>query len=80
VLPAGDYVTLLHVGPYDGLVQANAALQQWASQRHVRWAMDGETWLGRIERYLTDPSQEPDPSKLETELAYLTASDSPEKG
>jgi effector-binding domain-containing protein len=79
VLPAGDYVTLLHVGPYDGLVQANAALQQWASERDVRWAMDGETWLGRIERYLTDPSQEPDPSKFQTELAYLTATDPPQK-
>lgn len=34
--------------------------------------MDGEsTWIGRIERYLTDPSQEPDPSRWETEIAYL---------
>jgi effector-binding domain-containing protein len=33
ILPAGRYATLLHVGPYDGLVQANAALQQWAVKR-----------------------------------------------
>ena len=31
VLPAGDHVTLLFRGHYDGLVAANAEVQQWAS-------------------------------------------------
>jgi effector-binding domain-containing protein len=72
VLPAGRYVTLLHVGPYDELIDANAALQRWAEERGLRWRKeDGSTWSGRVERYLTDPSAQPDPSAWETELAYL---------
>jgi effector-binding domain-containing protein len=30
ILPAGRYVVLRHIGNYDGLIDANAALQQWA--------------------------------------------------
>ena len=72
VLPAGDYVTLLFRGHYDGLIAANGAVQQWGEQHGVRWAMDGPTaWRGRIEQYLTDPSEEPDPARWETEVAYL---------
>mgnify|MGYP003693772785 CR=1 FL=1 len=49
LLPAGDYVTLLFRGHYDGLVAANAAVQQWGEQHGVRWAMDSPTaWRARI--------------------------------
>jgi effector-binding domain-containing protein len=76
MLPAGRYVTLLHVGPYDGLVNANAALRRWAQERGILWQIDDASiWGGRIERYLTDPSQEPDPSAWKTEVAYLIADD-----
>lgn len=72
VLPAGRYVTLRHLGPYDGLVSANAALQQWAQERGIQWQMtDDSRWGARLEQYLTDPSREPDPSRWETVLAYL---------
>ena len=72
LLPAGDYVTLLFRGHYDGLVAANAAVQQWGEQHGVRWAMDSPTaWRARIEQYLTDPRDEPDPAQWETEIAYL---------
>jgi hypothetical protein len=72
VLPAGCYVTLLHVGPYSGLASANAVLQQWAREHGIRWQMTGkDRWGGPVERYLTDPSREPDPSRWETELAHL---------
>lgn len=71
-LPAGDYVTLLYRGPYDGLVAANAEVQQWGEQHGVQWAMDGPTtWRARIEHYVTDPRAEPDPSQWQTEIAYL---------
>jgi effector-binding domain-containing protein len=76
LLPAGRYVTLVHVGTYDGLVGANTALQQWARQRDIAWAIDeGGRWGGRVERYLTDPSQQPDSSQWQTEIAYLIADD-----
>ena len=73
-LQAGRYLTLLHVGPYAGLVQANAELQRWAQERGIRWQIDdASAWGGRVERYLSDPSQERDPSTWKTELAYLIA-------
>lgn len=78
MLPAGRYVTLLHTGPYEDLVQANAAVQQWASERGLDWAMDGETWRGRVEHYLTDPAHEPDPSRRQTEVAYLLTDERPD--
>ncbi|HEY2654718.1 MAG TPA: GyrI-like domain-containing protein [Solirubrobacteraceae bacterium] len=76
VLPAGRYVTTLHIGPYDGLVNANAELQEWGQRHGIRWAMDeGRRWGARVERYLTDPRREPDPSRWQTELAYLASDD-----
>lgn len=71
-LPAGDYVTLLFRGHYDGLVAANAAVQEWGERQGVRWAMDSPTaWRARIEQYFTNPREEPDPARWETEIAYL---------
>ena len=77
VLPGGRYGTLLHVGPYDDLVASNVALQEWAEEQGIVWdSWDtdlGSAWRGRVERYLSDPSVERDPSKWEVEVAYLTA-------
>ena len=77
VLPPGRYVTLRHVGPYDGLVDSNATLLRWASEQGIaldRWDTErGEAWRGRVEHYLTDPAAEPDPAKWEVEVAYLAS-------
>jgi len=77
VLPAGRYVALTYVGPYDGMVQANADLQAWAEKRGIRWQMRttnlGSAWTGRAEFLLKDPSNEKDPQKYETEIVYMTA-------
>ena len=76
-LPAGRYAVLVHVGPYEGLVQANADLQSWAVNHGV--ALDGcdgsPGWGGRVEFYLTDPVDDPDPLAWRTEVAYLTSPD-----
>jgi DNA gyrase inhibitor GyrI len=76
LLPGGRYAVLRHVGPYDGLVASNAALQAWAGQRGVTfdtWDTDrGSAWRGRVEHYLTNPAEEPDPAKWEVDVAYLT--------
>ena len=73
-LPAGRYAVLVHVGPYEELVQANADLQRWAAERGI--AFDGGDgapgWAGRVEFYLTDPLADPDPLAWRTEVAYLT--------
>jgi effector-binding domain-containing protein len=78
VLPGGRYVVLRHVGPYDGLVASNAALQEWAEQHGVQfdsWETDrGSAWRGRAEHYLTNPAEESDPAKWEVDVAFLTRS------
>jgi len=76
-LPVGRYVVGTHVGPYDGLQDANAELQRWAEEQGLRWEMqetpDGDRFQARFELYLTDPQARPDPAKWETEIAYLLA-------
>jgi effector-binding domain-containing protein len=76
VLPGGRYISLLHVGPYDQLIAANAALQEWAERQGATFdswnTSRGSEWRSRYESYITDPSAEPDPSKWEVEVAYLT--------
>lgn len=79
VLPAGKYAVIRHVGPYDGddgLIPSNAALQDWAKKKGIEFDMEetpeGDAFTSRFEQYLTDPSQESDPSKWETDVAYLT--------
>ena len=73
-LPAGRYAVLVHVGPYENLVHANADLQHWAADNGVAFAGgDGALgWAGRVEFYLTDRMDDPDPLGWRTEVAYLT--------
>ena len=73
VLPAGRYVTLVHTGPYNGLVAANAALQDWARDQGISLesSQDGHRFRGRVEFYPTDPREEPDTAKWQVEIAYL---------
>ena len=76
VLPEGRYAVLRHTGPYDGLMAANAALQQWASEHGAEFDVtdtaEGQAWRSRVEHYLTNPAKEPDPAKWEVDVAYLT--------
>lgn len=75
-LPSGKYATLVHTGPYAKLVEATGALLDWAREQNVEFdtaQRDGDqVWRARLEYYPTDPSQEPDPEKWETVLAFLT--------
>jgi len=76
VLPAGRYAVLRHTGPYDGLIAANAALQQWATEHGIEFdardTPDGQAWRSRVEHYLTNPAEEPDQANWQTDVAYLT--------
>lgn len=77
ILPAGRYATLTHLGPPGELAQAARTLLDWAAAEGLTWDMSpgetGERWGGRLEIYLTDPSQQPDMSKWETQLAFRLA-------
>jgi effector-binding domain-containing protein len=71
-VPGGNYATMVHTGPYDGLVAANAALQDWVARQGLvlDCSADQRQWPARLEYYLTDPRTEPDASHWQTEIAY----------
>jgi effector-binding domain-containing protein len=77
VLPAGRYAELIHVGHPSELAEVTGALLDWAAGQGLSWDVSpgeaGERWGSRLEIYLTDPSQEPDMSKWETQLAFKLA-------
>jgi effector-binding domain-containing protein len=77
VLPAGRYATVTHVGHPSELVGATGALLDWGASQDLAWDMsrdgDAERWGARLEFYLTDPAEEPDMSKWETQLAFRLA-------
>jgi effector-binding domain-containing protein len=72
-LPGGRYATLVHTGPYSGLIDANAALQEWARDQGISLesSNNGRHFRGRVEFYPTDPREEPDSAKWQVEIAYL---------
>ena len=80
-LPAGDYAVLVHVGPYrhedvPDLRAARERLVAWAEAEGLELAREESggavTFAACVESYLTDASREPDWTKWETELAFLT--------
>ncbi|MEV4220162.1 GyrI-like domain-containing protein [Nonomuraea sp. NPDC049725] len=77
VLPAGRYVRSTHVGHPDGLMAVTGELLDWARERGLRFAMseepDGEHWDSRLELYHTNPEEQPDMNKWETELQFKLA-------
>lgn len=80
-LPAGRYASLVYTGHYSGLMEANAALLEWGARQGLAW----DTWTGengdafgaRLESYLTDPANEPDPANWKTEVAIRLADGAP---
>jgi len=77
VLPAGRYVSLHHVGAPDTLMGATGSLLDWAAGQGLTFDVspspDGDRWGCRLEIYLTDPREQPDLSKWETQLAFRLA-------
>ncbi len=59
-LPAGPAATTVHEGPYQQLGAAHEALRGWAQANGHTAAGGG--W----ESYVSDPAEEPDPSKWRT--------------
>lgn len=73
-IPAGRFATLIHTGPYDGLYEANVALGEWPGKQGIAHPMPeaaaGEYDAALLEIYTTDPADEPDPQKWQTEVAF----------
>jgi effector-binding domain-containing protein len=76
VLPAGRYASLIYTGVTNG-IPANKALIEWAAEQGLVWdtyeSARGDGFVSRYESYLTDPDDEPDMSKWETEVAIRLA-------
>jgi len=75
VLPAGRYAVLVNTGPYDDLVDAHTALHAWGEANGIVWqtADDGKSPGVMLESYVTNPAEEPDPQKWQTDIVYLVA-------
>ena len=74
VLPAGQYASLIYIGDYAELMDANRVLIEWGAKNGLVWdsstGEDGDVFVSRFENYIVDPGNEPnDPSKWETEVA-----------
>lgn len=76
-LPAGQFAVMTHTGAPNTLVAATTQLLDWAQTHGVEWDVSqteaGEHWGCRVEFYLTNPAEEPDVSKWETQLAFRLA-------
>jgi effector-binding domain-containing protein len=75
-LPAGRYASLVYTGVRNG-IKANGALLDWGAAQGLTWdrhdTAAGDAFAGRYESYLTDPDDESDPKKWETEVAIRVA-------
>lgn len=63
-LPAGKVATVTHMGPYEQLGQTWSALMKWMEDEGLQPAC--APW----EVYVTDPGEEPDPSKWRTDIFF----------
>lgn len=74
-LPAGRYGVILNTGPFSDLVGAHYALLEWGKKHNISWQTSDQdrAWGARLEFYITDPAEEPDPQKWKTEVAFLAA-------
>ncbi|HEU4321860.1 MAG TPA: GyrI-like domain-containing protein [Roseiflexaceae bacterium] len=76
VLPAGRYASLIYTGVANGIA-GNAALIRWAEEQGIVWdrwdTPEGDAFRARVETEHTDPADEPDMSKWETEVAIKLA-------
>jgi effector-binding domain-containing protein len=72
VLPAGCYASLIYTGLIDA-IPANGALLNWGAEQGLVWDQwtteKGDAFGARIESFLTDPADEPDQEKWETQVA-----------
>lgn len=70
--PAGTYAVLMHEAHPDTIVNSHQALLTWAEEHGIELSRTNEAWDALFESYLTNPEEEPNPTKWRTELAYLT--------
>jgi effector-binding domain-containing protein len=79
VIPAGRYATLVYRGVTG--IAGNKALVEWAAKNKIAWDRwddpNGDAFHARVEHFLTDPADEPNRKKWETEVAIRLADEQP---
>jgi effector-binding domain-containing protein len=78
-LPAGSYLTYLHVGPYTSdslpdLADARSEIVAWAEENGIEYSQEtahGQSFPCAFEQYRIGPVDDSDFTKWETEFAYL---------
>lgn len=72
VLPAGRYASLVYTGIDNG-IQGNWELLKWGAEQGLVWdswqTEQGEAFGARFETFLTNPDEEPNRARWETEVA-----------
>ncbi len=66
-LPGGEAATTIHMGKYEDLPEAYAAIEQWMKAEGLK--IGGAPW----EVYVTDPGDYPDPKDWKTEIFWPLA-------
>lgn len=79
VIPAGRYASLVYTDINKG-IEGNRMLIEWAKSNGFKWDRwddpNGDAFRSRIEIFITDPDDEPDMAKWETEVAIKLADNS----
>lgn len=80
ILPAGRYASLVYTGVKNGM-PGNKALLDWGAEQGIVWDIyqsdKGDGFGARYESFLTDPADEPNMAKWETEVAIRLADQQP---
>lgn len=63
-IAAGNVVTAIHYGPYERLIETYNGINEWMRKNEV--VVTGPPW----EKYITDPSIEPNPEKWQTAIFF----------
>jgi effector-binding domain-containing protein len=75
VIPAGRYASVVYSGVTG--IKGNKALVEWAAKNGIKWDRwddpNGDAFRARVEYFLTDPAEQPDRKKWETEVAIRLA-------
>ena len=79
VIPAGRYASLVYSGVTG--IAGNKALLEWAARNKLKWDRwddaNGDAFRSRVEYFRTDPAEQPDRKKWETEVAIKLVNDQP---
>ena len=66
-LPAGDAITGIYTGPYDGMTRTYDEIAAWLQEHNLTPGTD--MW----EEYLSDPETDPDPATWRTRIVFPLA-------